>query len=123
MKTFDLTRYTVGACAAAALLAGCGGSQPPIGAPTASVGAGGNTLPHHQTFQYTGKRQQFVVPAGVGSITVVARGAAGGSYGTHGGLGGRVAAVIPVYAGEKLVVFVGGAALDTSGAPQAPGRL
>src|ERR1700722_15539906 len=50
MKTFDLRRYTASASAAFALLAGCGGSQPPIGAPDAlpqsraSSGYGYNTL-------------------------------------------------------------------------------
>ncbi|MGA8661513.1 MAG: hypothetical protein WB644_04355, partial [Candidatus Cybelea sp.] len=34
MKTFDLSRYAL-SCATAAMLAGCGGSQPPIGAPGA----------------------------------------------------------------------------------------
>ncbi len=33
MKTFDLRYYTAGAYVAVAMLAGCGGSQPPIGAP------------------------------------------------------------------------------------------
>ena len=33
--TSNLRRYLLGFCAAAAMLAGCGGSQPPIGAPGA----------------------------------------------------------------------------------------
>jgi hypothetical protein len=33
MKSLGLGRYALSSCAAAALLAGCGGSQPPIGAP------------------------------------------------------------------------------------------
>jgi uncharacterized repeat protein (TIGR03803 family) len=33
MKSLDLSRYALCSCVAAALLAGCGGSQPPIGAP------------------------------------------------------------------------------------------
>ncbi len=33
MKSLDLSRYALCSCAAAAMLAGCGGSQPPIGAP------------------------------------------------------------------------------------------
>ena len=32
MKSLNFSRYVLSACAAAALLAGCGGSQPPIGA-------------------------------------------------------------------------------------------
>jgi hypothetical protein len=94
-----------------AMLAGCGGSQPPIGAPYISSGAR-EALPHHHKFDYTGAKQLFRVPVGVTSIAVVALGAAGGAtgsyYGTEGGAGGRVHAVIPVYRGEKLYVFVGG---------------
>jgi hypothetical protein len=33
MKSLGLTRYALTIGASAALLAGCGGSQPPIGAP------------------------------------------------------------------------------------------
>ena len=32
MKILDSSRYALSSCVAAALLAGCGGSQPPIGA-------------------------------------------------------------------------------------------
>jgi len=35
MRALDVGRYALSSCAAAALLAGCGGSQPPIGAPGA----------------------------------------------------------------------------------------
>jgi len=35
MKGLDFGRYALGSCAAVALLVGCGGSQPPIGAPGA----------------------------------------------------------------------------------------
>jgi hypothetical protein len=35
MKHFDVRRYALSDCTAIALLAGCGGSQPPIGAPVA----------------------------------------------------------------------------------------
>ena len=35
MKSLDFSRYVAGSCVAAAMLAGCGGSQPPIGAPGA----------------------------------------------------------------------------------------
>ena len=35
MRTSDFSRYILGICATAAMLAGCGGSQPPIGAPSA----------------------------------------------------------------------------------------
>ncbi len=33
MKNGVLSRYALSSCVAAAMLAGCGGSQPPIGAP------------------------------------------------------------------------------------------
>jgi hypothetical protein len=40
MKTSDFSRQTLSACVAATLLAGCGGSQPPVGLPPpASVAA------------------------------------------------------------------------------------
>ena len=35
MRTQTLSRYALYSCVATALLAGCGGSQPPIGAPGA----------------------------------------------------------------------------------------
>ena len=35
MRSLGLGRYALSICAAAAMLAGCGGSQPPIGAPGA----------------------------------------------------------------------------------------
>jgi hypothetical protein len=35
MKSLDLNRYALSTCVATAMLAGCGGSQPPIGAPGA----------------------------------------------------------------------------------------
>jgi hypothetical protein len=35
MKSLDFGRYALSSCVALAMLAGCGGSQPPIGAPGA----------------------------------------------------------------------------------------
>ena len=35
MSVSDFSRYALTSCAAAAMLAGCGGSQPPIGVPGA----------------------------------------------------------------------------------------
>jgi hypothetical protein len=35
MKSLNSDSYALGICAAAPMLAGCGGSQPPIGAPGA----------------------------------------------------------------------------------------
>jgi hypothetical protein len=105
------------AIATAAMLASCGGSQPPIGAPGAvPLSGSAKSLPHHKTFHYTGAEQSFKVPNGVTFITVVARGAAGdGGYGStssqhfvYYGRGGRVYAIVPVKSGEILNVFVGG---------------
>jgi hypothetical protein len=85
MSISSFGRYALTNCAAVAMLAGCGGSQPPIEA--VSLSADG--VAHHKTFHYTGKRQSFTVPAGVKWITVVARGGAGGlGYGGYGGGGG-----------------------------------
>ncbi len=68
------------------------------------------------SFAYTGTVDEWVVPANVTSIDVVAAGASGGasapgsgSQGTGaGGDGGAVHAVLPVTPGEKLSVVVGG---------------
>jgi hypothetical protein len=105
-------RYALCSCAATALLAGCGGTQALIGSPGRS-----DVKPvvlHQHTFQYTGEKQSFTVPAGVKAITVVALGAAGGgaptsgNYDAEAGRGGRVVADLPVDPGERLAVFVGG---------------
>lgn len=104
---------------AAALLAGCGGSQPPIGTPgVANVRV--DLHRYHQTFSYTGSEQVFTVPVGVTSITVDARGGAGGGksyygYDPHGGHGGRVYAVLPVSPNETLYIFVGSAGESANG--------
>jgi hypothetical protein len=101
---------TLAICVAAATLSGCGGSQPPMGAPSATSESG-DSLPYHKPFYYTGAKQSFKVPAGVTKIDIVGRGAAGGSRyegSPYGGRGGRVHAVIPVTPGEQLAVFVGG---------------
>jgi hypothetical protein len=95
-----------------ALLAGCGGSLPPIGAPAAMTPDGRS---HHKTFYYTGERQLFKVPLGVSWIAMIARGAGGG--GRHSkrrhrqeeGRGARVHALIPAGAGA------GGVSASASG--------
>lgn len=107
MKVSARTRVAICSVAAAALLAGCGGSA--AGALDLLAGAVPSTLTHHRTFRYTGKAQAFRVPAGVTSIAIVALGAAGQpSYRAASGRGGRVYAVIPVTPGETLRIFVGG---------------
>jgi hypothetical protein len=64
-----------------------------------------------QTFNYTASEQSFIVPAGVGSVHVVATGARGGAGGNTGGAGGAAAQAagdLAVTAGEVLYVEVGG---------------
>jgi hypothetical protein len=115
MKSLELNRYALAIGAAAALLAGCGGSQPPIAAPGVMVqnhAINVTMATQHETFNYTGAEQSFKVPAAVTRIDVDARGAAGtghkpGYIGSPGN-GGRVTATIPVQAGQTLDVFVGG---------------
>ena len=118
-RTPTSQRCVLGICAVA-LLASCVGSQPPIGALTEMPQhlvsqSTEKSLPYHHTFKYTGTEQTFKVPAGVTSITVVARGAAGagvGEYGNLSGFGGRVYAVIPVSPRERLHIYVGGAGVN-----------
>ncbi len=75
-----------------------------------------------QDFAYTGLDQTFVVPSGVTTIAVTMNGGSGGNsnyYGSTvyalGGLGGRVATVIPVTPGSTLTVKVGNAGADGNG--------
>jgi hypothetical protein len=115
MQTFAGYSLTIGA--AAAMLAGCSGSQPPIGAP--GLDGPEASLSHHHTFPYSGKEQSFKVPASVTSVQVDIRGAAGTGYkaGYVGqpGRGGRVMATIPVKPGQTLHVYVGGEGFDQTG--------
>lgn len=71
-----------------------------------------------QDFNYTGAEQQYVVPAGVTSLTVElwgASGAVGGGTPGAGGLGGYTKATIPVTPGETLRLNVGGAGAGAAG--------
>jgi len=110
MRISSFCAVALSAYAAAALLAGCGGSQTPIGAPAASAV---NATSGRQRFNYTGQRQTFTVPVDVKWLSVVALGARGA--GTDSSNGGRVYAVIPVTPGERLAVFVGGEGSEMSG--------
>ena len=103
----------------AAMLAGCGGSQPAISTPgltqsgTLQSYAHPQTSGHKHRFIYTGKEAKFVVRSGVTALTIVADGAQGGgdtqgNYSEAPGLGGEMSAAVPVRPGEKLYVFVGG---------------
>ncbi len=113
MKRLDFS-HALSSCVAAAVavLAGCGGSQPPIGATGATRNAP-DSYSHHKTYLYVGHRQTFQVPAGVTRLQVVAIGGVGSG---HGGVGpdygggnpGRVYAVISVAPAERLYVYVGG---------------
>jgi hypothetical protein len=77
------------------------------------------------TFAYNGKDgadgepQQFVVPAGVHSVTIDAYGAQGGSLGAPpnnlGGLGGHASGTFTVAAGTVLRIRVGGSPTSTAG--------
>ncbi|HUZ14613.1 MAG TPA: choice-of-anchor D domain-containing protein, partial [Gaiellaceae bacterium] len=60
------------------------------------------------TFSYTGAEQVFVVPVGVGTVTVHAIGGAGGCAFTQQGHGGEVTATISVIPGQLLYIEVGG---------------
>jgi hypothetical protein len=106
MKTSATLRYVLAGCAAAIMLAGCAGSQPPVVTPRVSAQVSAKTS---ETFKYTGKEQSFTVPAGVTRLSVVVSGASGPSgYGYVGGNGGEVKATIAVTPGEKLALLVGG---------------
>ncbi len=108
MRTFAQSAVVISLTAA--LLAGCGGSQPPIGTVNKNFGP---PYSHHRAFHYTGKEQLFIVPMGVTHVAIVASGASGpyavtNSCSVTGGRGGLVQAAIHVTPGEKLAVFVGG---------------
>jgi hypothetical protein len=119
VRTLDFNRRALSICAAAALLAACGGQT---GNTVPAVNGAGKSLPYHKTFHYTGTEQPFKVPAGVTKLTVIALGAAGatdtsssGSDNDYFGRGGRVYAIIPVKSGETLYVVVGGQGSTTGG--------
>jgi hypothetical protein len=80
------------------------------------IGAGtAGAEPVSVEFEFTGASEDFVVPAGVCSLTVDAYGAQGGGGAGFegeddtgvGGEGGRATATIPVTPGETLIVTVG----------------
>jgi hypothetical protein len=74
----------------------------------------GSALAETMTFSYTGKEQEFKVPAGVTSVKVVAVGGAGGIGGSvegtagAGGLGAVASGNLGVTPGQTLYVEVGG---------------
>ena len=113
MIRWDLMRHVLTGCVAGAMLAACGGSEPPISAD--NTGAITPSKTHYSIFHYTGSEQSFKVPAGVTHVTITADGAVGADGGSDslylngdGGFGGNVQATIPVTPGERLAIFVGG---------------
>jgi hypothetical protein len=115
MRVFVGCRYAL-LSAAIAMLAGCGGTQPPMGTNVASAGM--QAPSRHRTFYYTGGKQTFDVPTGVTQVTIVAKGAAGSNGGPdsqytagYAGEGGSAEATIAVTPGESLAIFVGGSGM------------
>jgi hypothetical protein len=108
MMGSSFCRYALCNFVAAAMLAGCGGHA--SGGAVPIVNSVADSLPYNRTFKYTGRRQSFVVQPNVTKLTVVARGA-----GSAESRGGRIYAIIPVNPGERLFIFVGGAASGSIG--------
>ncbi|MGB6519169.1 MAG: hypothetical protein WBE79_11780, partial [Candidatus Cybelea sp.] len=130
MRTSPRFALSIGA---AALFAGCGGSQPPIGANITSAGT--QAPSHHRIFHYTGGEQSFEVPPGVTDVRILATGGVGSSGDpptfasrrSGGGAAVTLGATIPVTPGERLAVFVGGSGITGgfnggSGSGCEPGR-
>jgi hypothetical protein len=95
------------------ILAGCGGSQPPISASGAMTAPEPQLKERHKILGYSGQVEYFKVPRDQKSITIMADGATGGYWQQYGspGIGGRgsyVEATVPVKPGELLEVYVGG---------------
>lgn len=111
MKLSCLVR--VGALAATVALAACGGSSMPRASNDAIQVP--SALKNNKVFDYTGKQQTFVVPAGVTRLSVIARGAWGVGDASSAAYPGRVYALIRVHPGDKLQVFVGGAGFQQTG--------
>lgn len=77
------------------------------------------------SFSYTGGEQSFVVPAGVGALTIMATGASGGTSGLDSGsagYGATMTATVPVTAGATLYAEVGGVGGVGGASYGAPGR-
>ena len=116
--TLSPARYALSVCAAAAILAGCGGgstspSYQPFGMSqttraqslSSAVAVHDASCQGQRSFQYIGHAQRFEVPRCATTIYVDAKGASG----EYGGDGGEVDATIPVTPRETLIVIVGGA--------------
>ncbi len=117
MVAFRFNRV-IGLVGAAALLSACSGSRQFAMTPGATSSATRPSSSDQQTFSYTGAEQSFKVPSDVNSITIVADGAAGGTFQTKPKKiprGGRTQATVSVTPSEKLYVFVGGEGASGSG--------
>ncbi len=75
-----------------------------------------------QTFSFTGTVQQWSIPAGVCSLTITARGAAGGdnpfsgcTYQATGGLGAEITGTFAVTPGTALSIIVGERGTNSNG--------
>jgi hypothetical protein len=79
----------------------------------------GSALAETKAFAYTGKEQEFKVPAGVTSVNVVAVGSQGGgtSRTGAGGAGAIVTGELSVTPEHALFVEVGGVPFDGGGTP------
>ncbi len=123
MKKISPGQYAISVCAAAAMLAGCGGGstspsyQPSGTSQTTRAQNVSSAFAVHdascqgqQSFHFTGKSRSFTVPMCATTVYVDAIGAPG-----DGGYGGEVSATIPVTPGETLIVTVGGAGHNPKG--------
>jgi hypothetical protein len=73
MRTLDFYRYVLGGCAFAAMLADCGGSQPPIGAPGALQQSRASSSYGYNTLYSFGKPHDAQEPkAGLMAASLVA---------------------------------------------------
>lgn len=116
MNTISPAHYALSVCAAASMLAGCGGSiSASYQAPGTSQSTRAQSISSaatgpdakcqgQQSFNYTGQSQKFTVPKCATTVYVDAFGASG-AYAYNGG---EVSATIPVTPGETLIVMVGG---------------
>ena len=118
MKTISRVSCALSVCAAAAILAGCGGgsTSPSYELPgtsqsiraqsvSSAVTVHDASCQDQRSFQYTGHAERFRVPKCATTIYIDAKGASG----KYGGDGGEVGATIPVTPRETLIVTVGGA--------------